>query len=126
VPHLRPETAQLAFLHGSAAFRATGIGSRLSEELELIARGAGDTEIVVSATPSKNTVRFYLSRGYQLMAQALPELHELEPEDVHMRKELSALDRKPQGKPCDCAVSGGSFLGEAYNCWGEVRCRQAR
>ena len=88
MPHLRPETAQLAFLHGSAAFRATGIGSRLSEELELIARGAGDTEIVVSATPSKNTVRFYLSRGYQLMAQALPELYELEPEDVHMRKKL--------------------------------------
>lgn len=88
VPHFRPETAQLAFLHVSAAFRATGIGSRLSEELELIARGTGDTEIVVSATPSKNTVRFYLSRGYQLMAQALTELYELEPEDVHMRKKL--------------------------------------
>ena len=88
VPHLRPEIAQLAFLHVSAAFRATGIGRRLSDELDLIARDAGDTEIVVSATPSENTVRFYLSRGYELMAQALPELYELEPEDVHMRKAL--------------------------------------
>jgi ribosomal protein S18 acetylase RimI-like enzyme len=88
VPHLRPEIAQLAFLHVSAAFRATGIGRRLSDELDLIARDAGDTEIVVSATPSENTVRFYMSRGYELMAQALPELNELEPEDVHMRKAL--------------------------------------
>jgi len=88
VPHLRPEIAQLAFLHVSAAFRATGIGRRLSDELDLIARDAGDTEIVVSATPSGNTVRFYLSRGYELMAPPLPELYELEPEDVHMRKAL--------------------------------------
>ena len=59
VPHLRPKIAQSAFLHVSAAFRATGIGRRLSDELDLIARDAGDTEIVVSATPSENTVRFY-------------------------------------------------------------------
>jgi GNAT superfamily N-acetyltransferase len=88
VPHLRPEIAHLAFLHVSEAFRATGIGRRLSDELDLIARDAGDTEIVVSATPSENTVRFYMSRGYELMAPALPELYELEPEDVHMRKAL--------------------------------------
>ena len=88
VPHLRPEIAQLAFLHVSQAFRALGIGRRLSDELDLIARDAGDSEIVVSATPSENTVRFYLSRGYELMARALPELYELEPEDVHMRKAL--------------------------------------
>ena len=43
---------------------------------------------VVSAKPSKNTVRFYLSRGYELTAPALPELYEEEPEDVHLRKLL--------------------------------------
>ena len=53
-----------------------------------IARDAGDTAIVVSATPSRNTVRFYLSRGYELMAPALPELSALEPDDVHLRKAL--------------------------------------
>ena len=88
VPHLRPKIAQLAFLHVSEAFREMGIGRRLCDELSLIARNAGDTSIVVSATPSQNTVRFYMSRGYQLMAQPLPELYELEPEDVHMRKAL--------------------------------------
>ena len=88
VPHIRPGIAQLAFLHVSEGFRATGIGRRLSDELDLIARDAGDTEIVVSATPSGNTVRFYMGRGYELMAKPLPDLYELEPEDVHMRKAL--------------------------------------
>ena len=88
VAHVRPTIAQLAYLHVSAAFRAAGIGSRLCDDLELIASGAGDSEMVVSATPSVNTVRFYMGRGYRLMAQPLPELLELEPEDVHMMKTL--------------------------------------
>ncbi|HEX4982353.1 MAG TPA: GNAT family N-acetyltransferase [Ilumatobacteraceae bacterium] len=86
VPHIRPAIAQLAYLHVSQDFRSAGIGSRLSVDLELIARRAGDTEIVVTATPSENTVRFYLGRGYRPMAQPLPELLELEPEDIHMGK----------------------------------------
>jgi GNAT superfamily N-acetyltransferase len=88
VPHVRRAIAQLAFLHVSAPSRAIGVGSRLSEELERLARAAGDSEMVVSATPSENTVRFYLGRGYQPMAEPLAELVELEPEDVHMRKVL--------------------------------------
>jgi GNAT superfamily N-acetyltransferase len=88
VPHLRPGIAQLAFLHVSQAFRGRGIGRRLSNELDLIARDAGDTEMVVSATPSENTVRFYRRRGYQPMPNPMRELHELEPEDVHMSKAL--------------------------------------
>jgi ribosomal protein S18 acetylase RimI-like enzyme len=88
VPHLRPGIAQLAFLHVSAQLRATGIGSSLTEQLEQIARSAGDSDMVVSATPSENTVRFYIGRGFQPMAEPLAELFELEPEDVHMRKAL--------------------------------------
>lgn len=88
VPHLRPGIAQLAFLHVSAGWRATGVGSRLADLLEQIARTAGDDEMVVTATPSENTVRFYLARGFQLMEEPLPELFELEPEDAHLRKPL--------------------------------------
>jgi ribosomal protein S18 acetylase RimI-like enzyme len=86
VAHLRPTVAQLAFLHVSKEFRAAGIGTRLCDDIDLIAREAGDSEVVVSATPSENTVRFYLGRGFEVMAQPLPEL--FEPEDVHMRKIL--------------------------------------
>jgi GNAT superfamily N-acetyltransferase len=88
VPHLRPGIAQLAFLHVSAPFRATGIGRRLTEQLEQIARTAGDVDMVVSATPSENTVRFYLGCGFRPMTEPLPELFEREPEDVHLRKVL--------------------------------------
>jgi GNAT superfamily N-acetyltransferase len=88
VPHIRPAIAQLAYLHVSHGYRFAGIGRRLSVDLELIARRAGDTEIVVSATPTENTVRFYLARGYRPMAQPLPELLELEPEDIHMGKAI--------------------------------------
>jgi ribosomal protein S18 acetylase RimI-like enzyme len=88
VPHLQPRLAQLAYLHVSAPFRAARIGSRLCDELDRIARSAGDTAVVVSATPSENTVRFYLGRGFQPMAEPRAELFELEPEDVHMLKIL--------------------------------------
>lgn len=88
VPHIRPAMAQLAYLHVSQEFRSTGIGSRLSVDLELIAQRAGNAEIVVTATPSENTVRFYLGRGYRPMEQPVPELFELEPADIHMSKAI--------------------------------------
>jgi GNAT superfamily N-acetyltransferase len=88
VPHVRPAVAQLAFIHVTRAQRATGIGSRLCGEMDRVARHAGDTEMVVSATPSGNTVRFYRGRGFEPMNEPLRELFELEPEDVHMRKAL--------------------------------------
>lgn len=88
VPHIRPSVAQLAYLHVSHDHRSVGIGSQLSVDLEQIARSVGDIEIVVTATPSGNTVRFYLGRGYRPMGQPLPELLELEPDDIHMSKVL--------------------------------------
>jgi GNAT superfamily N-acetyltransferase len=87
-PHIRPGIAQFAFLYVSSEYRASGIGGRLSDELERLARDQGDTTMVVSATPSLNTVRFYLGRGFEPMSEPLPELYELEPEDVHMHKRL--------------------------------------
>jgi len=88
LPHLRPGMAQLAFLYVSDGDRGRGVGGRLAGELEDIARAAGDSTIVVSATRSQNTVRFYRRRGFEPMAEPIPELYELEPEDVHMQKPL--------------------------------------
>lgn len=88
VPHLRPGVAQLAFLHVTRSHRATGIGSLLTAAMEDLARRDGDTAMVVSATSSANTVRFYRGRGFDLMAEPLAELFEREPEDVHLRKAL--------------------------------------
>ena len=87
-PHLRPGIAQLAYLHVSDAYRGRGIGGHLSDGLEALARTAGDSAMVVSATPSLNTVHFYLRRGFEPMAEPLPELYQLEPDDVHLLKRL--------------------------------------
>ena len=57
----------------------------MADELERIAREAGDTAMVVSATPSTNSVHFSLGRGYEPTAEPLPELYEREPKDVHMQ-----------------------------------------
>lgn len=88
LPSLGERVAQLAYLHVTREQRARGIGGRLAYELERVARGAGDASVVVSATPSVNTVDFYRRRGYEPMAEPLPELYELEPDDVHMLKRL--------------------------------------
>jgi len=88
--HIRPGIAQLAYLHVSHDSRVRGIGGRLSDEMERIAREAGNTSMVVSATPSLNTVRFYQRRGFEPMAKPLPELYALEPEDVHLQKSLGS------------------------------------
>ncbi len=88
VLHIRPEIAQLAFLYVTDGSRGLGVGTTLTAELERLAREAGDTAMVVSSVPSGNTVRFYLGRGYELMAAPLPELLAREPDDVHMRKDL--------------------------------------
>jgi GNAT superfamily N-acetyltransferase len=87
-PHIRPGIAQFAFLYVSNGYRASGIGGHLSDELERLAREQRHTTMVVSATPSLNTVRFYLRRGFEPMSEPLPELYELEPDDVHMQKRL--------------------------------------
>jgi GNAT superfamily N-acetyltransferase len=88
-PHVRPGVAQLAFLHVSHGHRGRGVGGHLAAALERLAREHGDTMMVVSATPSENTVRFYLGRGFEPMAEPFPELYALEPEDVHMHKKLT-------------------------------------
>lgn len=65
VPHIRPGVAQLAYMHVSDGHRGRGIGAHLAAELERIARDAGNTRMVVSATPSENSVRFYRGRGFE-------------------------------------------------------------
>lgn len=87
-PHIRPGIAQLAFLHISHGYRGRGVGRQLVAELERVAREAGDSQIVVSATPTVRTVDFYMRCGFAPMAEPLPELFEEEPEDVHLEKRL--------------------------------------
>jgi N-acetylglutamate synthase-like GNAT family acetyltransferase len=62
--------AQLAYLHVTLPLRSTGIGRRIADELEQIARHAGASTMVVSATPSGS---FYMGRGFRPTDEPRPE-----------------------------------------------------
>ncbi len=74
---------QLVWLHVSRDYRGRGVGARLFEEARTDARNRGAAFLYVSATPTENTIHFYLGRGCQLAAPPDPELLEAEPEDIH-------------------------------------------
>jgi GNAT superfamily N-acetyltransferase len=77
-------TLQLSFLHVSAEVRGTGVGTELFERARAEAKQRGAKRMYVSATPSENTVRFYLARGCKVLAEPDARLFALEPEDIHM------------------------------------------
>jgi ribosomal protein S18 acetylase RimI-like enzyme len=87
-PNIDEGTAQLAYLHVSNAYRQKGIGNRIVESLIREARSTGAVRMYVSATPTDSAINFYLSHGFQPTATPVPELFELEPDDIHMLKEI--------------------------------------
>lgn len=80
--------AQSALLHVSREQRRNGIASLIATRIEEAAIRAGAHKLYVSATPTRSAVSFYRSRGFKLSDDPIPELLELEPEDIHMVKEL--------------------------------------
>lgn len=83
---------QLKFLHVSRSRRGTGLGGALFDRALARARELGARGLYVSATPSENTVGFYLRRGCRLAEEPDPDLFALEPEDVHLELDLEIGD----------------------------------
>jgi predicted N-acetyltransferase YhbS len=75
---------QLKFLHVSSAYRNRGLGRQLFELARAAAREKGARQMYISATPSENTINFYLRLGCIIAPEPDPELFELEPEDIHL------------------------------------------
>jgi predicted N-acetyltransferase YhbS len=75
---------QLAYLYVSRAYRGRGVGIRLFEAAVSFAREAGANALYVSATPTENTVDFYLNRGCVLASEPDPRLFVAEPDDIHL------------------------------------------
>lgn len=75
---------QLKFLHVSNSYRKRGLGAQLFELAKATARERGAKRLYVSATPSENTVNFYLRLGCTVAREPDPELIALEPEDIHL------------------------------------------
>ena len=78
----------LAGLWVSQPFRDRGVGRHLVELVKKKAKALDAKNLYVSATPSKKTVEFYRSCGFQLAKVIDPKLFELEPEDIHMEFRL--------------------------------------
>ena len=79
---------QLKFLHVSRRYRKTGLGRRLFEKAVARAREFGARRLYISATPSENTIGFYLRRGCRVTDEVDPALFELEPDDIHLELDL--------------------------------------
>lgn len=71
-------------LYISKTHRGKGIGRELVRLMSEKARDMGAQKLYVSATPFENTVNFYKNVGCTLAEEYIKELHDLEPEDIHM------------------------------------------
>jgi GNAT superfamily N-acetyltransferase len=87
-PRLTDQLAQLAALFVSRSHRRQGIAARLTAEACRQAQSDGHAGIYVSAIPSESAVGFYRGQGFVPTLDVHPELYKLEPEDIHMVKEL--------------------------------------
>jgi predicted N-acetyltransferase YhbS len=80
---------QLYFLHVDSKYRRTGIGKKLLKKVINRAKNLIAKKLYISATPSQNTVDFYLNLGCQLVSEPNPALYQLEPRDIHLELSLS-------------------------------------
>ena len=88
LPELSEGMAQLAALFVDSSYRRCGIGSLLVGEVERRAREAGASKLYVSAIPSGSAVGFYLDYGFKPTHDVNEELFALEPDDIHMIKDI--------------------------------------
>jgi len=80
---------QLYFLHVDSKYRRTGIGKKLLRKVANRAKKLMAKKLYISATPSQNTIDFYLNIGCQLVSELNPDLYQLEPNDIHLELSLS-------------------------------------
>ena len=80
----KSDTLQLKFLHVSRGGRKQGLGAKLFHLAVDHARSLGAKKLYISATPSENTINFYMRLGCVLATEIDPELFALEPEDIHL------------------------------------------
>ena len=79
---------QLYFHHVDSRYRHKGIGGELLIKVIAKAKKFGAKKLYISATPSKNTIDFYMHMGCRLTPDINSTLYRLEPEDIHLELEL--------------------------------------
>jgi predicted N-acetyltransferase YhbS len=79
---------QLKFMYVGRSYRGKGLGRQLFESARAKAGEMGAKRLYISATPSENTINFYLSLGCRVTMELDPELFELEPKDIHLECDI--------------------------------------
>ena len=82
------DTLQLKFLHVSHEARRQGMGTKLFNLAVEKAKSLGASKLYISATPSENTINYYMRLGCALASEIDPELFALEPEDIHLEFQI--------------------------------------
>jgi predicted N-acetyltransferase YhbS len=80
---------QLKFLHVGRPYRRAGLGRTLFESAAQRAKEMGAKKLYISATPSENTIGFYMRLGCTLASEIDTELFALEPDDIHLEYVLA-------------------------------------
>lgn len=85
------DTLQMKFLNVSNNFRKQGLGNTLftlaaQQAIELEAK-----KIYISASPSENSVNFYMRLGCVLASDVDEGLSALEPDDIHLEFDLAKV-----------------------------------
>lgn len=75
---------QVVFLHIDKNYRKKGYGKILMNQTKERAKELGAKKLYISATPSKNTVDFYMHLGCKLASEINSALYQLEPYDIHL------------------------------------------
>lgn len=83
------DTLQLKFLHVSRDQRKQGLGSKLFNLAVEKAKALDASKLYISATPSENTINYYMRLGCALATEIDPELFTLEPEDIHLEYQIA-------------------------------------
>jgi GNAT superfamily N-acetyltransferase len=87
-PSMGDGTGNLAAAFTNRAHRRSGVGRALVAEIIAIARERGDRHLYVSATPTRGTVDFYRSQGFEVLGTPDPVMFANEPEDIHLAMTL--------------------------------------
>jgi len=75
----------------SRDYRGKGVATKLIDWVKQRAIERGAKGLYVSSTESKNTVEFYMNRGFELAKELDEELFNKEPKDIHMILRFSGI-----------------------------------
>ena len=79
---------KMDILYVDKQYRKAGVGNKLLTLCQERALLFGADKLYISATPTCDTVDFYMKRGAALTNEIIPMLFELEPLDIHLQLAL--------------------------------------